>query len=39
VADIEIGLPRPRPDDVDDDPLFFELCRQVRHALLQGAQR
>ena len=39
VADIEIDLPRPRPDDVDDDPLFFGLCRRVRHALLEGAQR
>jgi NitT/TauT family transport system ATP-binding protein len=39
VADIEIDLPRPRPDDVDDDALFFELCRRVRHALLEGARR
>ena len=39
VADIEIDLPRPRPDDVEDDPMFFELCRRVRHALLEGAQR
>jgi NitT/TauT family transport system ATP-binding protein len=39
VADIEIDLPRPRPHDVDDDPLFFELCRRVRHALLEGARR
>ena len=39
VADIAIDLPRPRPDDVDDDPRFFELCRQVRHALLEGARR
>jgi NitT/TauT family transport system ATP-binding protein len=38
VADIEIDLPRPRPDDVDDDALFFELCRRVRHALLEGAR-
>ncbi len=37
IADIAIGLPRPRPDDVDDDPQFFELCSQVRHALLEGA--
>jgi NitT/TauT family transport system ATP-binding protein len=37
VADIAIDLPRPRPDDVDDDPRFFELCTQVRHALLHGA--
>jgi len=36
VADLQIDLPRPRPDDVDDDPHFFELCSQVRHALLQG---
>ena len=39
VADIEIDLPRPRPDDVDDDPRFFELCRSVRHALLEGARQ
>jgi len=39
VADIEIDLPRPRRDDVDDDPQFFELCRVVRHALLEGARR
>jgi NitT/TauT family transport system ATP-binding protein len=38
IADIAIGLPRPRPDDVDDDPHFFELCSQVRHALLKGAR-
>ena len=38
IADIEIGLPRPRPDDVDDDPQFFELCSRVRHALLEGAR-
>jgi NitT/TauT family transport system ATP-binding protein len=38
VADIAIDLARPRPDDVDDDPRFFELCTQVRHALLQGAR-
>ena len=37
IADIAIDLPRPRPSDVDDDPRFFELCRQVRHALLGGA--
>jgi NitT/TauT family transport system ATP-binding protein len=37
VADIEIDLPRPRPGDIDDDPRFFELCTQVRHALLEGA--
>ncbi len=37
IADITIDLPRPRPDDVDDDPRFFELCSQVRHALLEGA--
>ena len=29
---------RPRRDDVDDDPRFFELCTQVRHALLEGAR-
>jgi NitT/TauT family transport system ATP-binding protein len=37
IADIDIDLPRPRSDDVDDDPRFFELCSQVRHALLAGA--
>ncbi len=38
IADIHIDLPRPRVDDVDDQPRFFELCSQVRHALLEGAQ-
>jgi NitT/TauT family transport system ATP-binding protein len=38
VADINIDLARPRADDVDDDPRFFELCTQVRHALLEGAR-
>jgi len=38
VADIPIDLPRPRPDDVDDDAHFFDLCTQVRHALLKGAE-
>jgi NitT/TauT family transport system ATP-binding protein len=38
IADIAIDLARPRPDDVDDDPRFFELCSQVRHALLEGAR-
>jgi NitT/TauT family transport system ATP-binding protein len=38
VADIPIDLSRPRPDDVDDDAHFFELCTQVRHALLKGAE-
>jgi NitT/TauT family transport system ATP-binding protein len=37
VADIEIDLRRPRADDVDDDPRFFQLCTRVRHALLEGA--
>jgi NitT/TauT family transport system ATP-binding protein len=37
IADIGIDLPRPRSDDVDDEPRFFELCSQVRHALLAGA--
>jgi NitT/TauT family transport system ATP-binding protein len=39
VADIPIDLPRPRRDDLDDDPRFFELGMQVRHALLAGAHR
>ena len=38
VADITIDLARPRRADVEDDPRFFELCTQVRHSLLQGAQ-
>lgn len=38
IADIAIGLGRPRPDDVDDDPQFFELCSRVRHALHEGAR-
>ena len=38
IADIDIDLVRPRPDDVDDDPRFFELCSEVRHALLEGAR-
>ena len=32
-ADIAIDLPRPRHDDIDDDPRFVELCAAVRHAL------
>jgi NitT/TauT family transport system ATP-binding protein len=39
VADIEVDLRRPRADDVDDDPRFFQLCTQVRHALLEGANQ
>ncbi len=39
IADIGVDLPRPRSGDVEDDPRFFELCNQVRHALLQGARR
>jgi len=37
IADIRVDLPRPRPIDVEDDPRFFELCTEVRHALLRGA--
>ncbi|HEY0520056.1 MAG TPA: ABC transporter ATP-binding protein [Ilumatobacteraceae bacterium] len=37
VADIAIDLARPRRGGLDDEPGFFELCTQVRHALLQGA--
>lgn len=33
VADVSVGLPRPRPDDVDDDPRFVERCSEVRHHL------
>jgi len=36
VADITIDLPRPRSVDVEDDPRFFELCADVRHALHRG---
>ena len=39
VADIEVDLRRPRADDVDDDPRFFQLCTRVRHALLEGAEQ
>ena len=39
VADIHVDLARPRRADVEDDPRFFELCTQVRHSLLAGAQR
>jgi NitT/TauT family transport system ATP-binding protein len=39
VADIVVNLPRPRADDVDEDPRFFELCNQVRHALVAGAHQ
>jgi NitT/TauT family transport system ATP-binding protein len=36
VSDIAIALPRPRPEDLDDDPAFIALCRTVRHALRFG---
>lgn len=36
VADIAVDLPRPRADDVEDDPHFVELCAEVRHALHRG---
>jgi NitT/TauT family transport system ATP-binding protein len=36
VADIPIDLPRPRTDEVEDDPRFVALCAQVRHALHGG---
>ena len=39
IADIAIDLPRPRPTDVADDPRFFELSTQVRHALHAGMQQ
>ena len=39
IADIKVDLSRPRANDVEDDPRFFELCRVVRHALLEGARR
>lgn len=33
VADIDIDIPRPRRDDVEDDARFVSLCARVRHAL------
>jgi NitT/TauT family transport system ATP-binding protein len=33
IADITIDMPRPRPDELDDDPTFRQLCRTVRAAL------
>lgn len=39
VGDIKVDLPRPRPVEVDDDPHFFELCSEVRHALVRGGNR
>ena len=38
IADITIDLQRPRSGEVEDDPRFFDLCNQVRHALMHGAQ-
>jgi NitT/TauT family transport system ATP-binding protein len=38
IADIAVDLPRPRPDDIEDDPRFFQLCGDVRHALMKGTQ-
>ena len=38
IADINVGLVRPRSDAVEDDPRFFEMCMQVRHALMNGAR-
>jgi NitT/TauT family transport system ATP-binding protein len=38
VADISIDIPRPRQDDVEDNPRFVQLCSDVRHAL-HGGQR
>lgn len=37
VSDIAIALPRPRHEDLDDDPAFIALCRTVRHALRVGS--
>ena len=39
VADISIGLARPRPSDLDDDRTFLSLCGVVRRALRQGMLR
>lgn len=36
IADIAIDLPRPRADDVEDDPRFVALCADVRHSLHGG---
>jgi NitT/TauT family transport system ATP-binding protein len=36
VADIAIDLPRPRADELEDDPRFLALCAEVRHALHGG---
>ena len=33
VSDVAIELPRPRREDLDDDPQFIALCRKVRHTL------
>ena len=38
IGDVTIDLPRPRAADVEDDPRFFELCTEVRHALLRGVR-
>jgi NitT/TauT family transport system ATP-binding protein len=36
VGDVQVGLPRPRPVDVEDDPEFVALCAEVRHLLHHG---
>lgn len=36
IADIAVGLPRPRGGGIDDDPRFVALCAEVRHALSSG---
>lgn len=39
VDTIDVGLPRPRLPEVEDDPAFFALETAVRAALLTGAGR
>jgi len=39
VADLAIDIPRPRRDDVEDDPRFVALCAEVRHALHSNGGR
>ena len=37
-ADVTVGLPRPRPGDVEDTPAFLAVCADLRHQLY-GAMR
>jgi NitT/TauT family transport system ATP-binding protein len=36
VADVPIGLPRPRRPEIEDAPEFFELTTRLRHTLRDG---